>query len=182
MACRIFGAASPKVADSTSARAATCSAVSRLVAGLSTLDPRASKTMNGFLVIIGCRAMARRARPLVPLAGRGAPAPAHLQPIGCTFGRRRVVSQPGGCIMPAVSSDRIEKRIVLHASRARVWHALTDSQQFGTWFGVKFDGPFKPGVFQRGVIVPTGMDAEVAKAQQPYAGMPFEITVDRIEP
>jgi uncharacterized protein YndB with AHSA1/START domain len=84
--------------------------------------------------------------------------------------------------MPTVSSDRIEKRIVLRASRARVWHALTDSQQFGTWFGVKFDGPFKAGGFQRGVIVPTGVDAEVAKAQLPYAGMPFEITVDRIEP
>ena len=84
--------------------------------------------------------------------------------------------------MPALSSDQIEKRILLRASRARVWHALTDFQQFGTWFGVKFDGPFKPGAFQRGVIVPTGLDAEVAKAQQPYAGMPFEITVDRIEP
>ena len=26
------------------------------------------------------------------------------------------------------------------------------------------------------------VDAEVAKAQQPYAGMPFEMTIDRIEP
>jgi uncharacterized protein YndB with AHSA1/START domain len=84
--------------------------------------------------------------------------------------------------MPVASSDRIEKQILLRAPRSRVWRALTDSQQFGTWFGVKFDAPFKTGIFQRGVIVPTAVDPEVAKAQQPYAGRAFEITVDRIEP
>jgi uncharacterized protein YndB with AHSA1/START domain len=84
--------------------------------------------------------------------------------------------------MPVASSDRIEKKILLRAPLSRVWRALTDSQQFGTWFGVKFDAPFKPGVFQRGMIVTTTVDPEVAKAQQPYAGRAFEITVDRIEP
>jgi uncharacterized protein YndB with AHSA1/START domain len=84
--------------------------------------------------------------------------------------------------MSAVTTDRIEKRVLLRAPRARVWRALTDAQEFGTWFGVKFDGPFTPGSLLRGVIVPTRVDAEVAKAQQPYQGMPFEITVDRIEP
>jgi uncharacterized protein YndB with AHSA1/START domain len=84
--------------------------------------------------------------------------------------------------MTGGNTDRIEKKILLRAPRARVWRALTDAGEFGTWFGVKFDGPFTPGVPQRGVIVPTTVDAEVAKAQQPYAGMPFEITVDRMEP
>jgi uncharacterized protein YndB with AHSA1/START domain len=84
--------------------------------------------------------------------------------------------------MSAVTTDRIEKRVLLRAPRPRVWRALTDAQEFGTWFGVKFDGPFTPGSLLRGVIVPTRVDAEVAKAQQPYQGMPFEITVDRIEP
>jgi uncharacterized protein YndB with AHSA1/START domain len=84
--------------------------------------------------------------------------------------------------MSASSTDRIEKRVLLRAPRARVWQALTDAQEFGTWFGVKFDGPFKPGAPLRGVIVPTSVDAEVAKAQRPYEGRPFEITVDRIEP
>ena len=60
--------------------------------------------------------------------------------------------------MPVVGSDRIEKTILLRAPRSRVWRALTDSQQFGTWFGVKFDEPFRPGTFQRGVIVPTTVD------------------------
>src|SRR5712692_9098595 len=84
--------------------------------------------------------------------------------------------------MSVVQTDRIEKQVLLRAPRARVWRALTDAQEFGTWFGVKFDGPFTPGALLRGVIVPTRVDAEVAKAQQPHEGMPFEITIDRIEP
>jgi uncharacterized protein YndB with AHSA1/START domain len=84
--------------------------------------------------------------------------------------------------MSATATDRIEKQVLLRAPRARVWRALSDSQEFGAWFGVKFDGPFTPGALVRGVIVPTRVDAGVAKAQQPYEGQPFEITVDRIEP
>jgi uncharacterized protein YndB with AHSA1/START domain len=84
--------------------------------------------------------------------------------------------------MSVAVTDRIEKHVMLKAPRARVWKALTDAGEFGTWFGVKFDGGFAPGTPARGVIVPTAVDADVAKAQQPYAGMPFEITVDRMEP
>jgi uncharacterized protein YndB with AHSA1/START domain len=84
--------------------------------------------------------------------------------------------------MSTTTTDRIEKQVVLRAPRARVWRALSNAQEFGTWFGVKFDGPFKPGALVRGVIVPTKVDADVAKAQKPYEGKPFEITIDRIEP
>jgi uncharacterized protein YndB with AHSA1/START domain len=84
--------------------------------------------------------------------------------------------------MNVAVTDRIEKDILLHASRARVWKALTDADEFGAWFGVKFDGPFRAGAPLRGVIAPTQADAEIAKLQEPYAGRPFEITVDRIEP
>jgi len=83
--------------------------------------------------------------------------------------------------MPVVT-DRIEKQILLRAPRSRVWRAISDAQQFGTWFGVKFDGAFAPGASMRGTMVGTKVDPDVAKAQQPYEGMPFEITVDRIEP
>ena len=38
-----------------------------------------------------------------------------------------------------MSRDRIEKKILLRAPRKRVWRALTDSQEFGSWFGMKFD-------------------------------------------
>jgi uncharacterized protein YndB with AHSA1/START domain len=81
-----------------------------------------------------------------------------------------------------MSSDRIEKKILLHAPRPRVWRALTDSAEFGTWFGVKFDGPFIAGASIHGTIVTTKVDADVAKAQKPYEGMPFDITVEQIEP
>jgi uncharacterized protein YndB with AHSA1/START domain len=81
-----------------------------------------------------------------------------------------------------MSTDRIEKKILLRAPRKRVWRALTDSKEFGTWFGMKFDGPFSPGVTMRGVIVPTQVNAEVAKAQKPYEGLPFEITIEKMEP
>lgn len=34
----------------------------------------------------------------------------------------------------------------------------------------------------RGMIVPTKVNAEVAKAQQKYEGMPVEITIEKMEP
>jgi uncharacterized protein YndB with AHSA1/START domain len=84
--------------------------------------------------------------------------------------------------MDTTATDRIEKQMLLRAPRARVWQALTNAEEFGTWFGVKFEDPFALGALVRGVIAPTAVDVEVAKAQQPYAGLPFHITIDRIEP
>jgi uncharacterized protein YndB with AHSA1/START domain len=81
-----------------------------------------------------------------------------------------------------MSGDRIEKKILLHAPLKRVWTALADSTEFGTWFGMKFDGQFAPGALMRGVIVPAKVNAEVAKAQQKYDGMPVEITIEKVEP
>jgi uncharacterized protein YndB with AHSA1/START domain len=81
-----------------------------------------------------------------------------------------------------MNTDRIEKQVLLRAPRERVWRALADSAEFGHWFGMKFDGPFAPGARVSGVIVPTAVDPEVAKAQKPYEGMPVEITIERIEP
>jgi uncharacterized protein YndB with AHSA1/START domain len=81
-----------------------------------------------------------------------------------------------------MSSDRIEKKVLLHAPLKRVWTALADSTEFGTWFGLKFDGQFVPGALMRGVIVPTKVNAEVAKAQQKYEGLPVEITIEKMEP
>lgn len=79
-------------------------------------------------------------------------------------------------------SDRIEKKILLRAPLKRVWRALSDSKEFGTWFGVKFDVPFAPGKRIIGKIVGTAVDAEVAKLQKQYEHIPFEITIERIEP
>ena len=38
------------------------------------------------------------------------------------------------------STDRIERKILLKAPRARVWRALSDAEEFGDWFGVDFKG------------------------------------------
>jgi uncharacterized protein YndB with AHSA1/START domain len=84
--------------------------------------------------------------------------------------------------MSVAVSDRIEKKILLRAPRARVWRAIADSSQFGQWFGVKFDGPFVPGAATRGTLVGTVVDEDVAKMQRQYAHVPFEIVVDRVEP
>ena len=84
--------------------------------------------------------------------------------------------------MSSTVPDRIEKQVILHASLSRVWQAITDSRQFGSWFGVTFDGPFKAGAPIVGRISPTTVDPQVAAMQQPYEGRPFEITIDRIEP
>ncbi len=79
-------------------------------------------------------------------------------------------------------SDRIEKKIFLRAPRQRVWRALTDTEEFGSWFGMRFEAPFKPGAVMRGTIVPTTVDAEVAKLQKDFEGHSFEFIIDRIEP
>jgi len=81
-----------------------------------------------------------------------------------------------------MSTDRIEKKILLHAPRERVWRAISDAREFGSWFGVAFDGPFAEGTRLTGKITPTTVDAEVAKMQEPYSGKAFDWTVERIEP
>ena len=81
-----------------------------------------------------------------------------------------------------MNTDRIEKKITLRASLQRVWQALSDSSEFGSWFGMKFDVPFVPGTTIRGTIVPTTVDPAVAETQEPYEGMPVEILVEQMEP
>jgi len=81
-----------------------------------------------------------------------------------------------------VSTNRIEKQVLLHAPLERVWRAITDSEQFGRWFGVALDGPFAVGVRSTGKIVPTTVDPEIAKLQKPHEGKPFEVWVEKLEP
>ena len=81
-----------------------------------------------------------------------------------------------------MSMDKIEKKILLHAPQARIWRALTDYQEFGHWFGVKFDRPFVPGATMSGAIVGTKVNAGVAKAQKEHEGLKFEVTIEHMEP
>jgi uncharacterized protein YndB with AHSA1/START domain len=69
------------------------------------------------------------------------------------------------------STDRIEKTITLRAPRSKVWRALTDSAQFGQWFGASLAESFSPGRKVRGPIITPG-----------YTQYTFEVTVEHMEP
>jgi uncharacterized protein YndB with AHSA1/START domain len=81
-----------------------------------------------------------------------------------------------------MNSDRIEKRVVLRAPLDRVWRAISDAEQFGRWFGVRFDGPFVEGAAVGAAIAPTVVDDEVAKRQEAHAGMRSMWQIVAIEP
>jgi uncharacterized protein YndB with AHSA1/START domain len=81
-----------------------------------------------------------------------------------------------------MSTDRIEKEVVLRAPLERVWRAISDADHFGQWFGVRFDGPFVEGASVSGVITPTTVDEDVARAQEPHAGKSDTWQIVAIEP
>jgi uncharacterized protein YndB with AHSA1/START domain len=71
-----------------------------------------------------------------------------------------------------VTTDRIEKQIVLRAPRARVWRALADAEEFGRWFGCRFEGEFSPGRKVQGTITdPPG-----------YEELEWDVLIERMEP
>ncbi|MBX3188935.1 MAG: SRPBCC family protein [Labilithrix sp.] len=84
--------------------------------------------------------------------------------------------------MAEVTPDRIEKKILLRAPRARVWRAISDSREFGAWFGMTFEGPFVAGAPIKATIGATTVDDEIAASQKPYEGIRVDFSVDRIEP
>ena len=69
------------------------------------------------------------------------------------------------------STDRIEKHVALRAPRSRVWRAITNADEFGTWFGVKLEGAFAEGAAVRGRITNPG-----------YDHVTMELLVERIQP
>jgi uncharacterized protein YndB with AHSA1/START domain len=69
------------------------------------------------------------------------------------------------------STDRIEKRFEVTAPLARVWRALADSTEFGTWFGIALDGPFIAGTVVHGQLTMPG-----------YEHVNLEIRIERVEP
>ncbi len=81
-----------------------------------------------------------------------------------------------------MSTDRIEKEVLLNAPLERVWRAISDADEFGQWFGARFDGSFVPGESVTGTITPTTVDEDVAKAQEPYAGQADTWQIVDVEP
>ena len=73
--------------------------------------------------------------------------------------------------MTITVTDRIEKKVLLKAPRARVWRALTTPAEFGAWFGATLEGAFAEGKTVRGPITYPG-----------YEHLTLEIVIDRIQP
>ena len=81
-----------------------------------------------------------------------------------------------------MNTDRIEKRVVLRAPPDRVWRAISDAQEFGRWFGVRFDGPFVAGTSITAAIAPTTVDDEIAKRQEAHTGAKSTWQIVAVEP
>ncbi len=68
-------------------------------------------------------------------------------------------------------TDRIERSIVINAPRERVWLALSNAEQFGTWFGANLKGQaFVPGQRVRGPMTISG-----------YEQLFFDAVIERID-
>jgi len=70
-----------------------------------------------------------------------------------------------------MSTDRIEKTIVLRAPRSRVWRALSRADEFDAWFGVALQGAFAPGARLTGRITMPG-----------HQHLTMEIAVEQVQP
>jgi uncharacterized protein YndB with AHSA1/START domain len=69
------------------------------------------------------------------------------------------------------NQDRIAKSIYLRAPRSRVWRALTNAKEFGTWFRARFEGEVKPGARLRGQLTYAG-----------YEHVVLEIVIEQMQP
>lgn len=72
---------------------------------------------------------------------------------------------------PLQSTDRIEKRVDVKARRSRVWRALADATEFGTWFGIAIDRPFTAGATVIGQLT-----------MKNYEHVRLEIRIEAIQP
>lgn len=75
-----------------------------------------------------------------------------------------------------MSTDRIEKKVVLRAPLARVWRAVANAEEFGAWFGVALRGEFKAGASIDGRLKVPGyehltltMDVEAIEPQRLFS-------------
>jgi uncharacterized protein YndB with AHSA1/START domain len=84
--------------------------------------------------------------------------------------------------MMTIVTDRIVKQAVLPAPLARVWRAVSQSAEFGRWFGMAIDGEFVPGATLQARMVPTEVDAEVAAQQKAHEGLAVQLYVEQVEP
>lgn len=71
------------------------------------------------------------------------------------------------------STDRIERQIHLKAPRSRVWRALSNAEEFGTWFGVALQGQ----TFAAGQRMKWQLNGSCG-----HHDVTFDVTIERLEP
>ena len=77
-----------------------------------------------------------------------------------------------GMMTTTTSTDRIERRIVLKAPRSRVWRALSNAEEFGSWFGVALKGrTFTADQRTQGKVTHPG-----------YEHLTWDVLIERVEP
>jgi uncharacterized protein YndB with AHSA1/START domain len=91
-----------------------------------------------------------------------------------------------------MTTDRIEKQVILRAPVTRVWRAITDAREFGQWFGVDLDGEFAVGRTITGTWRGGFTEEMILEAQKRAGVTPSKVkfpgphtafcTVERIEP
>lgn len=80
--------------------------------------------------------------------------------------------QPFVAAQPASDTDRIERSTHIQAPRARVWRALSNAEEYGSWFGANLTGQtFAPGQQVRGPLTIKGFEHVV-----------FDAIIERMEP
>jgi uncharacterized protein YndB with AHSA1/START domain len=72
--------------------------------------------------------------------------------------------------MVTSTTDRIERTVQLRSPIARVWRALSDSAEFGTWFQARIEGQFAPGARLKGKSTHPGCE-----------NMAMELQIERME-
>jgi len=72
---------------------------------------------------------------------------------------------------PTTQTDRIENEVLIRAAPDRVWRALTDHKEFGTWFRAELSEPFA-----------AGKTVNVRITHPGYEHVRFDMFVERIEP
>ena len=72
--------------------------------------------------------------------------------------------------MTKSKTDAIHKQLVLKAAPTRVWQAISNAEQFGTWFGAKLHGEIIAGRTIEGTVSFRGKE------------LTLTLWIDRVEP
>jgi uncharacterized protein YndB with AHSA1/START domain len=70
------------------------------------------------------------------------------------------------------STDRIERSIILKAPASRVWEALSNAEEFGSWFGVNL----------KGKVMKAGSQLQGHVTYPKYEHLVWNVVIERMEP